>query len=298
MTLFYPGVVGPRGAKPTKIVIHNDAGSRNATAAFYKGWLPTRDAENGFAHYYVGSDGVYQAEDPMNMAWHCANTTGNAWYIGIEICQQLGDLDTFLANEQKGFKLAAELCKQFNISVEVDNFPLHQELSSTSCPARSIILHGNARQALKEYNVSQVKKYMNGTATTESTTTVVKPATPSKGTKINQGIYQVNKIAYVNNMWQVKCDHLVPVNFNWTQNGIHVGDIAMVDAQRYLKADQDRINDGDFFVIDTNKIISIGSPVRGDGGYFWTKVKLKNSGEIWLSVWGRNDLIYKTDKRD
>lgn len=49
MTLFYPGIVGPRGANPTDIVIHNDAGSRNATAAFYKAWLPTRDAENGFA---------------------------------------------------------------------------------------------------------------------------------------------------------------------------------------------------------------------------------------------------------
>jgi len=161
MTLFYPGIVGARGANPTKIVIHNDAGSRNATAAFYKGWLPTRDAESGFAHYYVASDGIYQAEDPMNMAWHCANPTGNAWYIGIEVCQQLGDLDTFLSNEQKAFKLAAQLCKQFNIPIDLDHFPLHCELSSTSCPERSKQLHGTNLQT-RQYFVDQVKKYANG----------------------------------------------------------------------------------------------------------------------------------------
>lgn len=160
MTLFYNGIAGYRGYAPTKIVIHNDAGSANATANFYREWLPNRNAENGFAHDYVASDGILHFEDYMNCAWHCANAVGNSDYIGIEVCQQLGDLDTFLANEQKAFKLAADLCKRFNIAVTVANFPLHQELSSTNCPARSLIIHGNARQALKEYYVSQVLKYM------------------------------------------------------------------------------------------------------------------------------------------
>lgn len=292
MTLFYPGIVGPRGTNPTHIVIHNDAGSRNATAAFYKSWLPTRDAENGFAHYYAASDGVYQAEDPMNMAWHCANTTGNGWYIGIEVCQQLGDLETFLANEQKSFKLAAELCKRFNIPVDVAHFPLHQELSSTSCPARSIILHGNARQALKEYYVSQVEKYMNGTVTTGSTTTTVKPTTPSKGTKINQGVYQVNELKQVDGLWQVRCNYLVPVDFSWKDNGIDVRDIVLVDKDGYRLADQTTKN-GSYFVFDTNKIKSVGPAKKGSGNYNWCKVYLDNSYEIWLSVADKNDLINK-----
>lgn len=292
MTLFYPGIVGPRGANPTDIVIHNDAGSRNATAAFYKAWLPTRDAENGFAHYYAASDGTYMAEDPMNMAWHCANATGNGWYIGIEVCQQLGDLETFLANEQKAFKLAAELCKRFNIPVDVAHFPLHQELSSTSCPSRSLILHGNARQALKEYYVSQVKKYMNGTATTGSTTTTVNPTTPSKGKKINQGIYQVNELKNVNNIWQVRCNFLVPIDFNWTDNGIAVDDIVLVDSQGYILGDQTTKN-GSYFVFDTNKIKSVSKPIKGSGGYNWCEVDLKYSGKIWLSVADKNDLINK-----
>lgn len=232
------------------------------------------------------------AEDPMNMAWHCANATGNGWYIGIEVCQQLGDLETFLANEQKAFKLAAELCKRFNIPVDVAHFPLHQELSSTSCPARSLILHGNARQALKEYYVSQVKKYMNGTVTTGSTTTTVKPTTPSKSKKINQGIYQVNELKNVNNIWQVRCNFLVPIDFNWTDNGIAVDDIVLVDSQGYILGDQTTKN-GSYFVFDTNKIKSVSKPQKGSGGYNWCEVDLKSSGKIWLSVADKNDLINK-----
>lgn len=45
------GVAGNRGRNPAGIFIHNDAGSKNANAAFYRNWLQTHPLENGFAHY-------------------------------------------------------------------------------------------------------------------------------------------------------------------------------------------------------------------------------------------------------
>ena len=54
MPNFYPGIAGARGRNPDGVVIHNDAGSQAATAEFYKSWLPTHNAYNGFAHYYIG----------------------------------------------------------------------------------------------------------------------------------------------------------------------------------------------------------------------------------------------------
>ena len=51
------GVAGLRGGNPRGIFIHNDAGSQNANAAFYRKWLQTHPLENGFAHAYVASDG-------------------------------------------------------------------------------------------------------------------------------------------------------------------------------------------------------------------------------------------------
>ena len=178
MVVSYSGIAGKRGYNPTKIVLHNDAGSQNANAAFYKKWLEGRNPELGFAHYYVASDGTFQAELDTNKAWHCGNTVGNRDYIGIEICQSNGDEATFKANEQKAFKLAYDLCKKYGIAITVDNFPLHKELSATSCPFRSFELHGRSNNAVKQYFVEQVVKA--GGQVVKPTPTPSKPGpTPS-----------------------------------------------------------------------------------------------------------------------
>jgi len=64
------GVAGLRGGNPRGIFIHNDAGSQNANAAFYRKWLQTHPLENGFAHAYVASDEILYAEDDAYAAWH------------------------------------------------------------------------------------------------------------------------------------------------------------------------------------------------------------------------------------
>ena len=175
MVVKYSGIAGKRGYAPKKIVLHNDEGSQNANSAFYKRWLETHDPEKGYAHYYVADDGIYQAEKDENCAWHSGNTVGNRDYIGIEICQSKGDEATFKANEQRAFKLAYDLCKKYGIAITVDNFPLHKELSATSCPRRSLELHGKSNVALKKYIVEQVLKF--GGATAKPT---AKPVAPSK----------------------------------------------------------------------------------------------------------------------
>lgn len=183
MVVSYSGIAGKRGYNPTKIVLHNDAGSQNANAAYYKKWLEGRNPELGFAHYYVASDGTFQAELDTNKAWHCGNTVGNRDYIGIEICQSNGDEATFKANEQKAFKLAYDLCKKYGIAITVDNFPLHKELSATSCPFRSFELHGRSNNAVKQYFVEQVVKAGGQ---------VVKPTpTPSKPTPTKKSIDEI-----------------------------------------------------------------------------------------------------------
>lgn len=168
MVVSYSGIAGKRGYNPNKIVIHNDGGSKNATASFYQTWLESHTPELGFAHDYVCSDGTYHAEDYENKAWHTGQRTGNNDYIGIEVCQSLGDEATFKANEQKAFELAAEICKKFGLNPDYSIFPLHKELLSTDCPHRSWDLHGKAIAAVRQYYTDQVKKYM-GTSSGGST---------------------------------------------------------------------------------------------------------------------------------
>ena len=78
------GIAGRRGKNPVGIFIHNGADGQNATSEYYKNYLQRANLENGFAHYYVCSDGILQAEDDSNCAWHCGDLNGNLNFLGIE----------------------------------------------------------------------------------------------------------------------------------------------------------------------------------------------------------------------
>lgn len=176
------GVAGKRGRNPIGIFIHNDAASKNANLDYYKNWLPTHDLTLGFAHYYVTSTGTLQAEDDAYVAWHCGNLDGNNNYLSIEICQSMGDLDTFKKNEIEALKLAANLCKKYNITPTTSTIRLHKEVYATACPHRSVEIHGGD-SATKAYFISMIKNYLNGDSpskeTTNNKTTSTTPTTNS-----------------------------------------------------------------------------------------------------------------------
>lgn len=162
------GVAGRRSGNVKGVVIHNDAGSM--TAEQYVNWLANKTVqglEAGFAHYYIDRFTIARVEDTYNGAWHTANYDGNMNYIGYEVCQSMSASDAdFLANEQMVFKQVAEDLKYYNLPVNRDTVRLHREFSSTSCPHRSWALHGQSVNAVKDYFISQILKYYNGTANT------------------------------------------------------------------------------------------------------------------------------------
>ena len=161
------GIAGRRGKNPIGIFMHNGADGPNATTEYYKNYLQRANLENGFAHYYVCSDGILQTEDDSNCAWHCGNSNGNLNFLGIEVCQSMGDLNVFKANEEKALQLAAQKCKQYGIVPSESTIMLHQEVYATACPHRSVEIHGGAAQT-KAYFINRIKELMNGN---QSTTT-------------------------------------------------------------------------------------------------------------------------------
>ncbi|MHC5226890.1 peptidoglycan amidohydrolase family protein [Enterococcus sp. LJL99] len=131
--------------------------------------------------------------------------------------------------------------------------------------------------------------------TTPSKTNSVKPQLSSqsnKAQKVNQGIYRADDLQKVNGIWQVRCNFLVPTEFNWTDNGISVDDIVLVDSNGYILKDQ-TTKTGSLFVFNTNYIKSVSGAQTGSGNYKWCQVNLSHSGNIWLSVMDKNDLIHK-----
>lgn len=159
------GIAGRRNGKVKGVVIHNDAGSNAANTAFYRGYVTNNNAANGFAHYYIASDGMLQMEDEGNMAWHTANSDGNANFIGIEACQSMGDKNQFLANEAKAIKLAAEILKRHGLQPNTSTVRLHNTFSPTACPHRSQEIHG-AGNRTQAYFINEIKKHMGGSTPT------------------------------------------------------------------------------------------------------------------------------------
>lgn len=160
------GVAGRRQGKVKGVVIHNDAGSVYATAKHYLTALErmnNNQLANGFAHYYIDRDTIVRVEDTYNQAWHTANSDGNANYIGYEVCQSIGaSTADFLANEQATFKQVAEDLKFYGLQANRSTVRLHREFVATACPHRSWELHGKSVNAVKDYFIAEIKKYMNG----------------------------------------------------------------------------------------------------------------------------------------
>jgi len=185
-----------RGHNPKGIVIHNDAGSIEATAEGYRNGLvnaPLSRLEAGIAHSYISGNTVWQALDESQIGWHTANQSGNKSYYGVEVCQSIGaDDKTFLQNEQAAFQECARLLKKWGLPANRNTIRLHCEFVSTSCPHRSSELHTgfdpvtqgllpkNKQLKLKDYFIKQIRSYMNGDI---PVATVVKRTSASSNTK-------------------------------------------------------------------------------------------------------------------
>lgn len=189
MTLFYPGIAGKRPGKPTFVIIHNDAGSINACASYYRSWLPNHEAELGFAHVYIAKDGKYQADDFDNIAWHSGNSFANEWALSWEVCQSMGASDAeFEAVEEAVFQDVAAAMKKYGLTPNRETVRLHKEYSATDCPHRSWALHGSAITAVQDYFIAGIKKYMGNQI----------PIQPNQPTKENSKMIYIFNVVDAN----------------------------------------------------------------------------------------------------
>lgn len=176
------GVAGVRGRNPKGVVIHNTADNLTAEQHMNRlARMTPQQLQAGFAHQFIDESTNIRTEDTRNMAWHTANPDGNANYIGYEVCRSTGDLANFLQAEQNTFKQVAEDMKFYGLPVNRDTVRLHNEFVATSCPHRSWELHGRSVNAVKDYFIQEIKKYIS------------KPNTKPKPTNVHYG--QVDKYA-------------------------------------------------------------------------------------------------------
>ncbi|WP_438467795.1 lytic exoenzyme target recognition domain-containing protein [Streptococcus pluranimalium] len=274
------------------VVIHNDAGTM--TAEQYVNWLIPRNKALGIAHYYIDRNTIARVVDKHSIAWHTGHQTGNNHYIGYEVCQSASASDAdFLANEDMTLMQATEDLLFYGLPINKNTVMLHREFVPTACPHRSIALHGNTVAQLKDYFIKRMQYFATLGKTVDEMLTKNK-----KATKVAKRVYRADDVKFIHGIYQIKCDYLVPVAFDWKQNGIPVALVNWVDKNgKNITDGKDKdFKKGMYFTFegDETTIKDTGYGDKGDGGYYWRKFVFGKLGEVWLSAWDKNHLVNGT----
>ena len=140
------------------VVIHNDAGSM--TPEQYVDWLRYRDKSLGIAHYYCNRNTIARVIDTFNIGYHTGDWWSNCRSIGYEVCESMKVSDEeFLQNEDMTLMQAAEDLIYYGLPINTSTVRLHHEFVPTTCPHRSMELHGNSTESVKNYFVSRMRYF-------------------------------------------------------------------------------------------------------------------------------------------
>ena len=140
------------------VVIHNDAGSM--TPEQYVEWLRNRDKALGIAHYYCNRNTIARVVDTFNMGYHTGDWWSNCRSIGYEVCESMKVSDEeFLQNEDMTLMQATEDLIYYGLPINMQTVRLHHEFVPTTCPHRSMELHGNSTESVKNYFVSRMRYF-------------------------------------------------------------------------------------------------------------------------------------------
>lgn len=204
-------------------------------------------------HYYISDGVVFRAEDTYNCAWHCGNGYWNTWALSYEVCDSFGDKDKFLRSEQECFKQVAEDMEFYGLTPNRETVRLHQEVFATACPHRSMELHGNDVNKVKDYFISQIKKYMSGDA--QEVTEPKPPKNPTywhsskiKKVKVEHeiGVYNGKSLSKAKTIAKLKEGQEVKVLNIW-KKGNNAGDLSRLYVE-YEKGKKGWITGNRFYV--------------------------------------------------
>ena len=139
------------------VVIHNDAGYMTPTE--YIEWLRYREKSLGIAHYYCNRDTIVRVVDTYHIAYHTGDWWSNIRSIGYEVCESMKVTDEeFLQNEEMTLMQATEDLLYYGLPISTDTVRLHHEFVPTSCPHRSLALHGGTTESVKNYFVTRMNE--------------------------------------------------------------------------------------------------------------------------------------------
>ena len=207
------------------VVIHNDAGSM--TPEQYIDWLRYRKRDLGIAHYYCNRNTIARVIDTFNIGYHTGDWWSNCRSIGYEVCESLKVSDEeFLQNEDVTLMQATEDLLYYGLPINTETVRLHHEFVPTTCPHRSLELHGGTTESVKNYFVSRMQYFASLGKTVDemlgqvaSEPTVQKNVQAEKPTQQPSGNSDLDSVAQevLQGLWgngQERYDNLTNAGYN------------------------------------------------------------------------------------
>ena len=140
------------------VVIHNDAGRMKPQR--YISFLRNRDKALGIAHFYCNRDTIVQVVPIENIGYHTGDWWSNCRSVGYEVCESLSASDEeFLLNEDVTLLKAAADLIEAGMPISRETVRLHHEFVPTSCPHRSMELHGGTTESVRSYFIERMQYF-------------------------------------------------------------------------------------------------------------------------------------------
>lgn len=126
-------------------------------------------------------------------------------------------------------------------------------------------------------------------------------ATPQLNNKPNTEVkpqqkayYQANEVKFVHGIFQIRCDYLTPIGFDWLENGIPVAMVNWVDenGKNLTDGNDEDFKAGMFFSFAGDEVNITDTGKCGYyGGYYYSQFEFGQYGPVWLSCWNKDDLV-------
>ena len=140
------------------VVIHNDAGRMKPQR--YISFLRNRDKALGIAHFYCNRDTIVQVVPIENIGYPTGDWWSNCRSVGYEVCESISASDEeFLQNEDVTLLKAAADLVEAGMPISRETVRLHHEFVPTSCPHRSMELHGGTTESVRSYFIERMQYF-------------------------------------------------------------------------------------------------------------------------------------------
>lgn len=278
------------GVTPYKQVHAHSTGNPNSTAQNEADYMYRKDLNTGFYTHVVGNGRVIQVANVNRGAWDVGGGWNYETYAAVELIESHRTKDEFMRDYKLYVNLLRDLAKQAGLPTTLDSGDrgIISHAYATAHQPSNASDHVDPYPYLAKWGISKAQFARDLSSGFSGTARVVKSA------PVQKKVYRADEVRFVNGIYQIKCDYLAPIGFDWTENGIPVAMVNWCDKDgKNIKDGADKDFKAGMYFTFAGDAVYIKDTGEGgyNHGYYWRKFIFGKFGAVWLSAWDKNHLV-------